>query len=71
MPTVRHHRNESPLLRLTKPERDILLNAQGLCVAIRNATLGHSAELAAEASDAAERLDKLAAITELDLSKPW
>ena len=74
MPTVLHSfrgDNRQPRLKLPKVEREILLNAEGLCKAIADATAGHHAELSAEALDVHKRLARLAEIEELDLTKPW
>ena len=74
MPTVFHNwqgDNRAPRLKMSKRERDILINAEGLCKAIANSTAGYHGELSAEALDVHKRLARLAEIEELDLTKPW
>lgn len=74
MPQVIHSfkgENRQPRLKVCKAERFILENAGGLCRAIEAATIGHHAELAAEAGNLASRLERLATIEEHDLTKPW
>ena len=74
MPQVIHSfkgENRQPRLKVCKAERFILENASGLCRAIEAATVGYHAELSAEARNLASRLERLAEIEIMDLSKPW
>jgi len=63
--------NRAPRLKLPKCERDILLNAAGLCRAIESAIAGHLAEVSQQVGTMAGELERWGATEEMDLSKPF
>ena len=75
MPQIIHSfrgENRNPRLKIPKGERAILENAAGLCEAISNATVGHNAEVAAQAHQAHLQVMKFVEMKEAyDLSQPF
>ena len=71
MPTLRHHHPNPPTLRLGKAEQKLLETARSRCIDIRNLTAGVHPELSTLADETAERLGRLSAIEDFDLTKPF